>query len=537
MRAHHAKHWLNVMVIMFVVPGLILSGTAMTAAAGSLKPLNTVTIPIPPNLADFVVDQQAAIQLGKAFFWDMQAGSDGVQACASCHYHAGEDIRVTNTINPGFNGIFNTVKPGRTLTAAKFPIANGDVVGSAGVIKTNFSSLSSPLSPVDVLLPIPDTVFNLNGVNVRQVTGRNAPTMINAVYNFRSFWDGRANHVFNGVNPNGPSDLEAVLYKYNQTTLALDWVNVAIPNASLASQATGPIGSAVEMVGGGRPLQMAGRKLLGLPPLALQQVDPTDSVLGTLSASPANGLKPGVTYESLIKLAFDPVWWQDTTSLINNFTQMEQNFSLFWGLSIMLYEATLVSDQTPVDLYLAGQANALTANQVAGLKVYTGKGRCDKCHGGAELSQASVGQTGGNPTKGFMNTAVRPVKDDGGDILQPGRAAFKATGLRNIELRGPYFHNGDKATLRQVVEFYNQGGDFFNKFTDSDIRLLKLTEAEKVALVDFMIALTDDRVRYERAPFDHPSLAVADGPSLPAVGAAGMATPLATFMNLSPFGL
>jgi cytochrome c peroxidase len=169
--------------------------------------------------------------------------------------------------------------------------------------------------------------------------------------------------------------------------------------------------------------------------------------------------------------------------------------------------------------------------------VYNGKGRCNKCHGGAELSEATVSQAKGNPKKGFVNTAVRPVKEDGGDILQPGKAAFKTPALRNCELTGPYFHNGGYATLRQVVNFYNRGGDFPSKFTDSDVRPLKLTEAEKDALVDFMVAMTDERVRHESAPFDHPSLVLPNGASLPSVGAAGRGPndPVKTFLNMSPF--
>src|SRR5689334_18066479 len=66
-------------------------------APGSLK---TVPAPLPPNLSEFVVNQKAAIVLGKALFWDQQAGSDGL-ACASCHFQAGADNRVRNQISPG----------------------------------------------------------------------------------------------------------------------------------------------------------------------------------------------------------------------------------------------------------------------------------------------------------------------------------------------------------------------------------------------------------------------------------------------------
>ena len=46
-------------------------------------------------------------------------------------------------------------------------------------------------------------IFNVTGYSVRQVEPRNTPTVINAVYNFRNFWDGRANNVFNGLDPFG----------------------------------------------------------------------------------------------------------------------------------------------------------------------------------------------------------------------------------------------------------------------------------------------------------------------------------------------
>jgi len=44
------------------------------------------------NLGDFVADRSAATKLGKALFWETQAGGDGVQACAQCHFQAGADV-------------------------------------------------------------------------------------------------------------------------------------------------------------------------------------------------------------------------------------------------------------------------------------------------------------------------------------------------------------------------------------------------------------------------------------------------------------
>ena len=53
---------------------------------GTLKALRPKNI---PELSTYVRDRRAAIALGKALFWDMQVGSDGIQACGSCHFRAG----------------------------------------------------------------------------------------------------------------------------------------------------------------------------------------------------------------------------------------------------------------------------------------------------------------------------------------------------------------------------------------------------------------------------------------------------------------
>jgi cytochrome c peroxidase len=93
--------------------------------------------------------------------------------------------------------------------------------------------------------------------------------------------------------------------------------------------------------------------------------------------------------------------------------------------------------------------------------------------------------------------------------------SFKAPQLREVELTGPYFHNGGKLTLRQVVDFYVRGGDFpVTNSMHRDFNILNLnaelqsdlSEEEKVALVDYMLEFTDDRVAREAAPFDHPQL-------------------------------
>src|SRR5262249_41788506 len=194
---------------------------------------------------------------------------------------------------------------------AFFPVDTGDVVGSQGVAKKTFVKLSKIADKCDAQ---PDPVF---GNGIRRVTGRNAPSSVNAIFFFRNFWDGRANNTFNGVNPAGPTDPSAFVLTVTGGTPSP--VQVALPDASLASQAVGPPNNAVEMSCAGRNFPQLGRKLLGLRPLGTQVVDPTDSVLGRLSNSPGNGLT--TSYANLIRAAFDPKWW-NSSAVVGGFTVM-----------------------------------------------------------------------------------------------------------------------------------------------------------------------------------------------------------------------
>ena len=164
-----------------------------------------------------------------------------------------------------------------------------------------------------------------------------------------------------------------------------------------------------------------------------------------------------------------------------------------------------------------------------------------------------------------LNLGESPLMGSWPFVNRVGRAgSMKAPQLREIDLTGPYFHNGGKLTLRQVVDFYARGGDFpVTNAQHRDFNIVNLnievqsnlTEEEKVALVDFLLELTDDRVRFERAPFDHPEVFVPlDGRApentfgrpgflanlgngmfrqVPAVGAGGSPTSLPRFLGLS----
>lgn len=639
-------------------------------------------VPLPTQLNEFVKDRRAAVQLGKALFWDMQVGSDGVMACASCHYHAGADNRTKNQFNPdrltviddriddviGYyltNTIadlnFETRQPNETVTREDFPLIksieeyyrapdgrvlpgnnnSNDIISSMGTLFTFFEGVR-PGSPFDAGTLMSDPTWHVGGRNVRRVEPRNAPTVINAVFNLTNFWDGRANPHFNGADAFGAQDPLATVY-VNRPGQGMVEETIALDNASLASQAMDAPVSFVEMSygspaqGNGRILAEIGVKLLRhspegkrLVPLGLQKVHRLDSVLGSLSNAPARGLS--TSYEALIKRAFHERYWNSSqvipfpTPSVQSFTQMEANFSLFFGLAIALYESTLVADITPFDLWMeTGIPNyGFGKKELAGLNLFVNEGKCLDCHAGPELTKASVRHAQGGKTAisamalgqgtalydvGFYNIGVTPTTDDlgrggrdlnqyplayarqalfdrlellamgfpiigndhlpakdedlGSAVCQDANAngicepsepiepafqrvavdgAFKTPGLRNVELTGPYFHNGGVATLRQVVQFYNRGGNFCRlnaRDLDKSIVPLGLSAEQEKQLVAFLMSLTDWRVKHRMAPFDHPELRLAqDGfdttgtRQIDAVGALGSWQPLQPFLDL-----
>lgn len=674
-----------------------------TEAALGPPSLKTIQLPDIPHLNQYVKNKQAAIQLGKALFWDMQVGSDGIQACASCHFHAGADNRIKNSLNPGLRGgdtafgnnpatgkvDYPQFGPNYTLQPDDFPFhklknPNGrnskilfdtdDIVGPQGVFLNQFINVYTFFAGEKSNFLF-DDVFNVYGVNVRQTAPRNVPTMINAAFNFANLWDGRANNIFNGVNPFGAANQKArVLANINGNIIE---EIVRLPNSSTASQATGAPLSTAEMSFLGRDFRFIGKKILSLTPLAKQIVHPQDSVLGNFSRARLNfwgrlcgrsGLD--ISYTTLIQQAFQDKYWNSDQrklgestneelpqptrvssnkrtgnrrsnqirrsgghySTTTEFSQMEANFSLFFAVAVMMYERTLIADDTLYDQYQEGKAT-LNNQQLTGLDIFLGKGKCIQCHAGPEFTDISDthvaqngpitriimddGQTAFHDT-GFHNIGVRPtaedigrggldpsgyplsfsrlayVKDCGdpplgmvglipelkGDLVDfvpdlPSDdpcalqrtaldGSFKTPGLRNVELTGPYFHNGGQATLHQVIDFFNRGGDFHEANIlnlSPDIEYLDLSEEEKDALVAFLLTLTDDRVKFEQAPFDHPQLYIPNGEigdqdmvigsgkrlkrlgfstcdkirEIPAVGQDGRSTPLQPFLEMDPY--
>ncbi len=182
--------------------------------------------------------------------------------------------------------------------------------------------------------------------------------------------------------------------------------------------------------------------------------------------------------------------------------------------AIAAYQRTVVSDasKVPFDRYAKGDKKALTASQLAGMKVFNGKAGCIQCHNGPLASDQKFYDTGLPDFPGFKDDPLYQVTHrwehyQKGVSEQKYRAAdmdyglyfrtknpkdigkFRTPSLREVKYTGPYMHNGVFTTLAEVIEFYDQGG---GKGTNKSplLKPLNLSAQEKKDLVAFIEALS-----------------------------------------------
>jgi cytochrome c peroxidase len=194
--------------------------------------------------------------------------------------------------------------------------------------------------------------------------------------------------------------------------------------------------------------------------------------------------------------------------------------------AIASYERAEVSFDSPFDHFIAGEKDAIDPSAKRGWALFNGRGRCTTCHA----------VTPGQPDvtiftdHRFHNIGVVLVRADtvamarqAEQVVRPGDmgavdrtaiqsdlsllgrflvtrqnadiGAFKTPGLRNLLMTAPYFHDGSHATLWDVVDHYNKGGDLNDPFLDRDIRPLALKEGEIDDLVALLASLTSPDYR------------------------------------------
>jgi cytochrome c peroxidase len=284
-----------------------------------------------------------------------------------------------------------------------------------------------------------------------QVTARRSVSFIDAGYSPSLFWDGRATQTF---------------------TDPISGTVVLQGGAALESQVLAPPVNTSEMGHAGRNWSDVAARVSQAKPLALAQNIPA-------------ALQTWIDNRSYTELFAEAFGTTEVTA-----TRI--------AMAIATYERTLYSDRTPFDAMVSG-ISPLTAAEQRGLGVFN-QSRCNACHSGALFTDNN-----------FQYTGVRPTNEDTGRFQVTGNqnqlGEFRTPSLRNIELRAPYMHNGRFATLEDVVEFYNRGGDFDAPNKNRNVRPLNLSVQQKADLVAFLKRpLTDPRVAAQTFPFDRPTL-------------------------------
>jgi cytochrome c peroxidase len=148
------------------------------------------------------------------------------------------------------------------------------------------------------------------------------------------------------------------------------------------------------------------------------------------------------------------------------------------------YARSIVAGDSPVDRYMAGDRTALSDEAQQGLALFQGRANCSACHVGPILSDEQFHDTGVAWKDGILIDVGR-FAHTGTDA---DRGAFKTPTLREIARTAPYMHDGSLATLDNVIEFYERGGNS-NPHLDPEVRPLGLTGDEKHALVAFLRSL------------------------------------------------
>lgn len=153
-------------------------------------------------------------------------------------------------------------------------------------------------------------------------------------------------------------------------------------------------------------------------------------------------------------------------------------------LALANFLRTLVSGNSAWDRNQRGEPAAVSDAAIRGSDIFNGeKGECFHCHVGFNFT-----------SNAFKNNGTHPDDPDPGRMLLTQRTIdggkFKIPTLRNIALTAPYMHNGSLATLDDVIEHYDRGGEG-SPNTDVNIRPLKLSAEDKADLRAFLESLTD----------------------------------------------
>jgi len=195
----------------------------------------------------------------------------------------------------------------------------------------------------------------------------------------------------------------------------------------------------------------------------------------------------------------------------NNFPNETQPFTLNNIINALAgYVTTLQSMQSPFDKFLQGDSLAISADARKGLALFNNQFKCNGCHGGTYLTNATLST---HIDSIYFNTGlynvgdnnVYPANDRGlyhisNKPSDDGR--FKVPSLRNIALTAPYMHDGSVASLPEVIDIYarggrnvttgpNKGDGALNTYKSNGLKGFSINADERRQLLAFLYSLTD----------------------------------------------
>jgi len=166
------------------------------------------------------------------------------------------------------------------------------------------------------------------------------------------------------------------------------------------------------------------------------------------------------------------------------------------GKALASFERTLLCGNSPFDRYFYGHdPSALSESAKRGLEVFrnSAEGNCATCH--------SIGDQYALFTDNkFHNDSVGPTSDNDDPVdlghylitrIEADKGAFRTPSLRNVALTAPYFHDGSRATLQDVIGFYIRGGNPV-RYRDKEIQSIWLSGQDRADLQAFLESLTGE---------------------------------------------
>lgn len=208
------------------------------------------------------------------------------------------------------------------------------------------------------------------------------------------------------------------------------------------------------------------------------------------------------------------------------------------GKALAAFQRRIVSRGSRFDAFVEGvrqdgiaQRGALTASELRGLRLFVGKARCRVCHGGPEFTDREFHDTRVPPAQGgkrrtdpgrfegvakvakdpfagtgpFSDAPDGPANDKLAYLVRRAhnKYEFKTPSLRNVTQTAPYMHQGQMATLDDVLRYYNTlEGAAWSHHSETILRPLGLTAAELSDLKAFLGTLTGAPLpaRWQRRP-------------------------------------